>query len=284
MSKEYVYRLALEAYNWQRSGAEAPSAGHIASFKPKIFDKVDAPDPEKTERLKQHVDRQIAKQIEAKSLTINLDEPSSTLLPDLLDPNCEGVKCKLADIGNACWTYKHFASDIQTRQYMSPEVFLRTGYDTSADIWSMACTLFEIAAGALLFRPKASEHWTKDEDHARLYMEFMIGNGFQWPKRLIMYGSKSKNYFNDELKLKNKNMIISPWSLRQRLVDRGINVRTLYFHLIILLQEEEAEEFAEFLAKMLHPDPARFGYLYFIVFYKLRRFSAEQLLADKLLN
>ena len=73
MSKEYVYRLALEAYNWQRSGAEAPSAGHIASFKPKIFDKVDASDPEKTQRLKEHVDRQIAKQIEAKSLTINLE-------------------------------------------------------------------------------------------------------------------------------------------------------------------------------------------------------------------
>ena len=59
-------------------------------------------------------------------------------------------------------------------------------------------------------------------------------------------------------KLKNKNMIISPWSLRQRLVDRGINVRTVHLHHIILLQEEEAEEFAEFLAKMLHPDPARF--------------------------
>lgn len=235
MSKEYVYRLALEAYNWQRSGAEAPSAGHIASFKPKVFDKVDAPDPERTQRLKEQVDRQITKQIEAKSLTINMDEPSSTLLPDLLDPNCTGVKCKLADIGNACWTYKHFASDIQTRQYMSPEVFLRTGYDTSADIWSMACTLFEIAAGALLFRPKASEHWTKDEDHARLYMEFMIGNGFQWPKRLIMYGSKSKNYFNDELKFKNKNLVISPWSLRQRLVDRGINVRTENFLYIIQL-------------------------------------------------
>jgi len=78
VSKEYVYRLALEAYNWQRSGAEAPSAGHIASFKPKVFDKVDAPDPEKTERLKQHVDRQIAKQIEAKSLTINLEYGSKS--------------------------------------------------------------------------------------------------------------------------------------------------------------------------------------------------------------
>ena len=235
VSKEYVYRLAIEAYNWQRSGEEAPSAGHVASFKPKTFDKVDSPDPEKVKRLQEHVDRQIAKQIETKSLKVDLEQPASSLLPDLLDPNCEGVKCKLADIGNACWTYKHFASDIQTRQYMSPEVFLRTGYDTSADIWSMACTLFEIAVGALLFRPKASQHWTKDEDHARLYTEFMIGNGFnQWPKRLIMYGSKSKNYFNEELQLKNKNMIINPWSLKQRIVERGIDVRTLFLFMLFI--------------------------------------------------
>ena len=101
----------------------------MASFKPKVFDKVDAADPETTQRLTEQVDRQIAKQIESKSLKVDLEEPAASLLPDLLDASCEGVKCKLADIGNACWTYKHFASDIQTRQYMSPEVFLRTGYD-----------------------------------------------------------------------------------------------------------------------------------------------------------
>lgn len=28
----------------------------------------------------------------------------------------------VVDLGNACWTYKHFSEDIQTRQYRSPEV------------------------------------------------------------------------------------------------------------------------------------------------------------------
>ena len=58
---------------------------------------------------------------------------------------------------------------------MSPEVFIRAGYDVSADIWSVACTLFEIATGSLLFRPKKGEHWTKDEDHCKLYTEFIMG-------------------------------------------------------------------------------------------------------------
>jgi hypothetical protein len=32
------------------------------------------------------------------------------------------ASCKIVDFGNACWTYKQFTSDIQTRQYRCPEV------------------------------------------------------------------------------------------------------------------------------------------------------------------
>lgn len=33
-----------------------------------------------------------------------------------------GVRVKIVDLGNACWTYHHFTPQIQTRQYRSPEV------------------------------------------------------------------------------------------------------------------------------------------------------------------
>ena len=32
------------------------------------------------------------------------------------------IKVKICDLGNACWTRHHFSSEIQTRQYRSPEV------------------------------------------------------------------------------------------------------------------------------------------------------------------
>lgn len=51
---------------------------------------------------------------------------------------------KIVDLGNGCWTEKHFSSDIQTRQYRSPEVLIGAGYDTSADMWSFACLIFEL--------------------------------------------------------------------------------------------------------------------------------------------
>lgn len=35
----------------------------------------------------------------------------------------ENVNVKIVDMGNACWLHHHFSTEIQTRQYRSPEVF-----------------------------------------------------------------------------------------------------------------------------------------------------------------
>ena len=64
---------------------------------------------------------------------------------------------KIADLGNACWIDRHFTDDIQTRQYRSPEAIIGFPYDTSVDIWSFACIVFELATGDLLFKPKSSQ-------------------------------------------------------------------------------------------------------------------------------
>jgi len=61
---------------------------------------------------------------------------------------------KIADLGTACWTDKHFTDDVQTRQYRSPEVILGQKWDTPIDMWSLACMAFELATGDLLFLPK----------------------------------------------------------------------------------------------------------------------------------
>ncbi|ETW09526.1 CMGC/SRPK protein kinase, variant [Aphanomyces invadans] len=78
----------------------------------------------------------------------------------------EGVpdyQVKIADLGNACWTYKRFTQDIQTRQYRSPEVILGQNYDQSTDMWSMGCFVFELATGELLFDPKSGKSFSRDE-------------------------------------------------------------------------------------------------------------------------
>lgn len=73
------------------------------------------------------------------------------------------LNCKLVDFGNACWTYKQFTNDIQTRQYRCPEVILGSKYSTSADLWSFACIFFELATGDVLFDPHSGDNFDRDE-------------------------------------------------------------------------------------------------------------------------
>lgn len=38
-------------------------------------------------------------------------------------------------------------------------------YNATADIWSFACMLFELITGDLLFEPKQSKDFEKEDDH-----------------------------------------------------------------------------------------------------------------------
>merc|ERR1719486_1046333 len=99
---------------------------------------------------------------------------------------------RLADLGNACWINRHFSEEIQTRQYRCPEVILGAGYGPSADIWSLACMVFELVTGDYLFDPKGTEEYPRDEDHLALCIE-LLG---KIPKKLIDQGKNSKTFFN----------------------------------------------------------------------------------------
>ena len=85
------------------------------------------------------------------------------------------AKVKVVDLGNACWTYKHFTDDIQTRQYRAPEVLLGANYETSVDLWSLACIVFELVTGDLLFDPQEGKCWDREEVyHIRLYFNCLV--------------------------------------------------------------------------------------------------------------
>ena len=38
-------------------------------------------------------------------------------------------------------------------------------YDTSADLWSFACMIFELITGDFLFEPKKGPNYGKTDDH-----------------------------------------------------------------------------------------------------------------------
>ncbi|EOA20351.1 hypothetical protein CARUB_v10000659mg [Capsella rubella] len=124
-------------------------------------------------------------------------------------------KCKLVDFGNACWTYKQFTSDIQTRQYRCPEVVLGSKYSTSADMWSFACICFELATGDVLFDPRSGENFERDEDHLALMME-LLG---VMPRKIALGGRHSRDFFNRQGELRHIRRLRF-WPLSKVLMDK----------------------------------------------------------------
>ena len=62
---------------------------------------------------------------------------------------------------------------MQTRQYRAPEVILGYNYDETIDIWSLACIIFELLTGDVLFEPKSGKSFGKN-DGIVLYFIFII--------------------------------------------------------------------------------------------------------------
>eukprot|EP00741_Cyanophora_paradoxa_P015636 tig00020903_g15093.t1 len=145
-------------------------------------------------------------------------------------------KCsfKVVDLGNACWTHKHFTAEIQTRQYRCPEVILGANYDTSADMWSLACVVFELATGDLLFDPHSGDGYDRDEDHLAQFIE-LLG---KMPKKVALGGKFSAEFFNRKGELKHIKQL-KPWGIEDVLHEK------------YSFDRQTAEELGDFLRPML---------------------------------
>jgi serine/threonine-protein kinase SRPK3 len=163
-------------------------------------------------------------------------------------------KIKIVDFGNACWESKHFTDDIQTRQYRAPEVILGSGYSARADIWSLACLIFELATGDFLYDPHSGKDYDRDEDHLALMME-LLG---PLPSHMIAKGIYSHQFYSKRgelLHIKRLNF----WSLRDVLREK------------YKLPPESADGLSSFLLPMLYYDPDK-------------RVSAKQALRHPFIN
>ncbi|XP_024282637.1 SRSF protein kinase 2 isoform X3 [Oncorhynchus tshawytscha] len=163
------------------------------------------------------------------------------MLVNLLKPqNADEISIKIADLGNACWEYKHFTEDIQTCQYRSVEVLIGAGYGTPADIWSTACMAFELATGEYLFEPHSGDNFSREEDHIAHIIE-LLG---PLPSQFALSGRNSRRYFNHKGHLRRISRL-KPWSLCEILLDKYEWPR------------EQAVQFSAFLLTMLEPLPEK---------------------------
>lgn len=151
----------------------------------------------------------------------------------------DAINIKIADLGNACWTFKHFTNDIQTRQYRAPEIILRSNWGASSDLWSLGCLLFELLTGDFLFDPTESEKFTKNDDHLAQIIE-LLG---PIPRGIIQNGKYGEEYFNKDCKTLRRISNLKPWPLESVLLEK------------YKFSEQDSIDISNFLKGMLILDP-----------------------------
>ncbi|KAH7880372.1 kinase-like domain-containing protein [Lentinula edodes] len=151
------------------------------------------------------------------SATQPVDVPYHPLPPPPPPTFSPPVSIKIADLGNATPSKKHYTEDIQTRQYRAPEAIIgRKDWDARADIWSVACVVFELLTGEYLFDPQAQGGlFTKDDDHMAQIIE-LIGD---FPLTCKMGGKYSRDLFDHTGSLRYIKSL-KPWPLKRVMTEK----------------------------------------------------------------
>jgi serine/threonine-protein kinase SRPK3 len=151
----------------------------------------------------------------------------------------DDCKVVISDFGNCYYSSDKTDDEIQTRYYRAPEIILHYPYDKPVDMWSLACLIFELLTGDLLFDPPKDEKYNRDQHHL-YWMQQLIG---KIPYKMLDKSKRKKYLFNKNGLLKGFNEDIPMWPLKDVLVeDHEIN-------------EKDAIEITDFLMNLLIYDP-----------------------------
>ncbi|KAA1468512.1 Pkinase-domain-containing protein [Dentipellis sp. KUC8613] len=167
--------------------------------------------------------------------------PTSRSLADA-PPPFHPIQIKIADLGNATPSKRHYTEDIQTRQYRSPEAIIgRSDWDCKVDIWSVACVIFELLTAEYLFEPQSQgQLFSKDDDHMAQIIE-LLGD---LPPDCKQHGRYSRELFDHSGSLRYIKHL-KPWPLERVMQEK------------YLFGKEETHELCAFLKPMLETDPKR---------------------------
>ncbi|KAI9221761.1 kinase-like domain-containing protein [Blastocladiella britannica] len=110
------------------------------------------------------------------------------LKPDNILISEDRATIKLADLGSASDASENDITPyLVSRFYRAPEIILGISYDFSIDVWSAACTLYELATGTILFPGRTNNHML------RMHMELKGPLAHKMIKRGL-FGAK---YFDE---------------------------------------------------------------------------------------
>lgn len=160
------------------------------------------------------------------------EEEDFCIVDDVYVENCE---IRISDFGNYCTIDDTTEDEIQTRYYRAPEVILNCPYNEKCDMWSIACIVFELLTGDLLFDPPKSEEMNRDKHHL-YWIQQLLGD---IPKDIIDKSKRKKYFFDKKYKIKGLKGKVERWSLQDVFMEE------------YSMDKKNAEEISEFLMYLL---------------------------------
>ncbi|BGP13574.1 hypothetical protein JCM10213_008711 [Rhodosporidiobolus nylandii] len=174
------------------------------------------------------------------------------LKPDNILVNESKSTLKVCDLGSASDVSENEITPyLVSRFYRAPEIILGLPYDCSLDVWSIACTLYELYTGKILFPGRTNNH-----------MLFLImETKGKFNHKLIRKARFHDQHFDENMNFlfTEKNDTVTPRAmqskppsdLRSRLMPAGVTRK---------LKDDEVRllaNFVDLLDKMLSLEPAR---------------------------
>lgn len=183
----------------------------------------------------------------------NLKLLHSDIKPDNIMVNEKKNAIKLCDFGSVTEISDVVITPLlQSRFYRAPEIALGLEYDYAIDMWSVACTIYELYTGKVLFPSR------DNNEMLRMMMELKG----RIPDKLIKKGKFSREHFDEEGYFLNHDIdpvtqkpIVSKMNvqkkrdLKQELLDANLDNSKESKKKVLLLYE--------LLDKALNLDPAR---------------------------
>ncbi|GAA6026739.1 hypothetical protein JCM8097_005826 [Rhodosporidiobolus ruineniae] len=174
------------------------------------------------------------------------------LKPDNILVNESKSTLKVCDLGSASDVSENEITPyLVSRFYRSPEIILGLPYDCSLDVWSIACTLYELYTGKILFPGRTNNH---------MLLLIMETKG-KFNHKLIRKARFHDQHFDENMNFLyvEKNDTVTPRaiaanppsSLRSRLMPPGVTRK---------LKDDEVRllaNFVDLLDKMLSLEPGR---------------------------
>jgi len=174
--------------------------------------------------------------------------------PDNILVNKNHTVLKLCDFGSASHIVdQEITPYLVSRFYRAPEIILGLKYDYGIDMWSIACSIYELYTGRILFQGKSNNHMLK----------LMMDLKGKIPHRVIKKGELKDQHFDAALnfcyvesdKITEREKItvmsnISPKHDLKKEICMGIGKYNEF-------QARKTEQLADLLDKCLHLDPQK---------------------------